>query len=343
MTSIQNIAKEYLQKQTQNLKAPKKDLQMVLTDKATLSKMSIQIYHINGDIPKFRDLLRQLLILKNLNHFNIANVKRGLLIQNVLFLEKAHLDYNLKTVLVERGSGLSDDHIKYIFYQLVLSVACLHSQEVEHLGLSPECVLLTNHCDVKLSGFQDATPRFLPKPSEAESVYQDYYMAPELILNNSQNAHCPFKADIWALGCIFFELLERKHVLGYKRPYLDQLKWIFRLLGSPSDTRWILNNEARKWATGLREQPKRMASTYLGPKRSCAKARDLLDQMLRLNPFERADIISVLRHPYFSDIFHEHDIVFGKSRLNSADFAPCHPNNQDFDSMKNALSKMSMF
>lgn len=343
MSTLHTIANDFMKKRKKARTGTRVDFGMIVTDKTTRSKKSIKIFNVKNDISKFRNLLRQLLVLKHLKHFNIANVDEGLLTQNVLFLERDHLDYNLQQVLLERGSGLSDDHIKYIFYQLVLSIAYLHFQKIEHLNLSPECVLLTNNCDVKLSGFEEANPQFLPKPKEAKSVYQTYYVAPELILNNGQNAHCLYKADIWALGCIFFELLERKHVLGFKRPFLDQLKWEFKLLGSPLETRWIKNNEAKKWVTGLRPQQKKFASSYLGPRNSCKNTRDLLDRMLQINPHERADALSLLRHSYFSDIFHENDVQFYKSKIDSNEFLPCHPNNEDFSSMRKALSKMSIF
>jgi len=253
-------------------------------------------------------------------------------------------DYNLKQVLREKNKGLTDDHVKYIFYQILLSIAYLHSQEIEHLNLNPNIILLTNECDVKLSGFSKANPSYLPKATELKSIYQDYYVAPEIILNNGNNSHCPYKADIWALGCIFFELLERKHVLGYKRQYLDQLMWMFKLLGSPNrkKLKWVKNFEAKKWVSRLRAQAKREPSSYLGVGHADNDAKDLLNKMLKINPYERSTALNLLKHPYFAEIFHENDVKFFKTKTSSLDYMCCHPQNENLRVMRMAAIKLSM-
>jgi serine/threonine protein kinase len=299
---------------------------------------------IKSDISDFRKILRKMTILKNLKHDNLVELKSSLVLNSHVFLEFDFIEYNLKQVLKEKNRGLTDDHVKYIFYQTVLSVAYLHSQGVEHLNLRPEAVLLTNECDVKLSKMSEANPSFLPKPAELKSIYQDYYVAPEMILNNGNNTHCSFKADIWALGCIFFELLERKNVLNYKRQYLDQLKWMFRLLGSPErkDLKWVRNLEAKKWVSSLGSYSKREPSSYVGENNASSVARDLLDKMLKINPLERLDVEQILKHEYFQELFHERDILFGAPRVKIVDFMPCHPSNKNLRAMKHAAINLGL-
>lgn len=343
MSTLKKFAKDFLYNQM-NKNGVKKDDQMRIVKESETSKKKIKTYEIKNNLSKFRNVLRKITILKSLNHDNIVKINESLISKDHLMMEMDYYDYNLKQVLREKNKGLTDDHVKYIFYQILLSVAYLHSQEIEHLNINPDCILLTNECDVKLSGFSKANPKYLPKATELKSIYQDYFMAPELILNNGNNTHCQFKADIWSLGCIFFELLERKHVLGYKRQYLDQLKWMFKLLGSPSrkQLNWIQNFEAKKWVSRLKSQKARTASSYLGPNNVDKNAHDLLDKMLKINPFERSSALKLLKHPYFSELYHENDVMFLKSAVNVLDFMPCHPHNENSRVMRMTAIKLSM-
>ena len=222
-------------------------------------------------------------ILKILDHDNVISIQDSLIKENCLFMELEFMDFNLKEVLVNKKGGLSSDHIKYIFYQMVLGVAYLHAQGVEHLELRPKHVLVSNDCDVKISGFKKSKPTFLPKEDDPNSVKQNYYTSPEIILNNGRTLHCAFKSDIWSLGCMFFELLEKKHLFDYKRHYLDQLFWIFKLLGSPNrnSSHWIKNSDAKQFVEKLGKHPVKLASSYIGQGNACPLAKDLLDKMLR--------------------------------------------------------------
>ena len=343
MNTLKAFSNEYLTLH-KHKKSSKDNTQAMILNQPGQSKRKIKIHEIKTSHSDFRKVLRKMPLLKSLNHDNLVDLKNTLMVQNHVFLEFDYVDYNLKQVLREKNKGLTDDHVKYIFYQIMLAVAYLHSQNIEHLNLSPDAVLLTNECDVKLSRFSEANPVFLPKPAELKSIYQDYYVAPEIILNNGNNAHCPFKADIWALGCIFFELLERKNVLGYKRQYLDQLTWMFRLLGSPERKQlsWIKNLEAQKWVSRLKSHPKKSASSYVGPKNADDQARDLLDKMLKIDPFKRAEIKELLRHPFFNELYHEKDLDFANSGVKIVDFLACHPNNESLRSMRMAAIKLGM-
>ena len=64
-----------------------------------------------------------------------------------------------------------------------------------------------------------------------EYVVTRWYRAPELLLScDSYDAGI----DIWSVGCILAELLQRKPLFPGK-DYIDQLKLIIKTLGTPSD------------------------------------------------------------------------------------------------------------
>jgi mitogen-activated protein kinase 7 len=278
-------------------------------------------------------------IQKSLNHENIAQIKDTLATKNFMFVESESLEFNLREILTAKKNCLSNQHIKYIFYQMILSVANLHDKGIEHLNLSPSSFMIDKHCEVKLNDFSSANPIFLPKRIEMKSTYQNYYTAPETILNNGNNDHCSYKSDIWSLGCIFFELLEGKNVFYHERFYLEQIKWMFKLLGTPTRTNmsWIKNTQAKNWVSKLKKEPKRLPSSYLGQKDLSAKTTDLLNKMLAINPHERLSVLQILKHPYFEELFDENDLKFSESRLSLKNMIECHPENNDLREIKKSL------
>jgi serine/threonine protein kinase len=343
MTSLRKSCLKFFS----NLNEPEKDFDEVAFAEFLVaqpfSDTKIQIFHIQNDLAESQKILKMLQIQKNLSHANIASIKDSLATPNLLILEVETLEFTLKNVLNSKKKDLTLNHTKFMFYQMALAVAYLHSQGVEHLNLHPRAFLISNDCEVKLSDFGSANLQNMPKHDELKSSHQNYYISPEIILNNGNNSHCPFKADIWALGCMFFELLEGQSLFYYSRFYLDQLKWMFRFLGAPlrNELDWIVNNSARAWVANMSFSQKK-ASSYLGQKTKCPFARDLLDKMLNIDPRKRVSINDLLRHPFFQDLFDEEDLDFGKRRFNVKQFTHCHPEYKDLTGVKKSLISQTL-
>ena len=64
-----------------------------------------------------------------------------------------------------------------------------------------------------------------------EYVVTRWYRAPELLVENQVYST---SIDVWAVGCIFAEMLGRK-ALFPGRDYLHQLRLIIDVLGTPSE------------------------------------------------------------------------------------------------------------
>jgi serine/threonine protein kinase len=305
---------------------------------------NISIYPIDDNINTNQKTLKMIKLQKSFNHENISKIKDSLATKNFIFIESESMECSLKEILSSTKKCLSEDHIKYILYQMVVSIANLHDKGVEHLDVHPLSFMIAKNCHTKLTNFINANPVFLPQREELKSTYQNYYVAPEIILNNGKNGHCSFKADIWALGCVFFEMLEEKNVFYHQRFYLDQIKWIFRLLGTPSRTSigWIQNLEAKQWVLKLKKEAVRKPSSYLGRKDLSSNARDLLDQMLVVNPYHRLSALQILKHPFFEDIYDHNDLRFSESCVNSKRLLICHPRNEDLAHIKKTLIKETL-
>lgn len=91
-----------------------------------------------------------------------------------------------------------------------------------------------------------------------EYVVTRWYRAPELLLSCEQYTAA---IDVWSVGCILAELLQRKPLFAGK-DYIDQLKLIIKLLGSPSDAdlSFISSVKARAYIKAL---PSAVVGNYL--------------------------------------------------------------------------------
>ena len=107
------------------------------------------------------------------------------------------------------------------------------------------------------------------------------------------------KVDIWSVGCIFAELILRRPIFPGQN-YLDQLKIIFEIMGTPKDLTWIKTPEAKRWVQKLKPHNGKDLSQLF--EKASPKALDLLKQMLLLDPSKRISALDAVAHSYLSDL-----------------------------------------
>jgi serine/threonine protein kinase len=79
----------------------------------------------------------------------------------------------------------------------------VHDKGICHRDLKPENILLTDTEIIKICDFGSAKI-ITPTSKNTPYIVSRYYRAPELILACSDYSN---KIDIWAIGCIFAELM----------------------------------------------------------------------------------------------------------------------------------------
>ena len=97
----------------------------------------------------------------------------------------------------------------------------IHSANVLHRDLKPSNLLVNANCDLKICDFGLARTTS-ENDFMTEYVVTRWYRAPELLLNA---ADYTASIDIWSVGCIYMELLNRKPLLP-GRDYVHQLRSI---------------------------------------------------------------------------------------------------------------------
>ena len=117
---------------------------------------------------------------------------------------------DLQKYLANHGE-VEERQVLQIFTQLILGLDYIHSQNILHRDIKTANVFLFRKGLVKLGDFGIA--REVSNDELAHTLIgTPYFMCPELLRGQSYG----FPADVWAAGCVLFELMARKHAFTGK-------------------------------------------------------------------------------------------------------------------------------
>ena len=152
-----------------------------------------------------------------------------------IYLVFEFMETDLHAVI--RHSLLKEVHKQYVIYQLLYSLAYMHSGDLLHRDIKPSNLLLNSDCLLKVADFGLARSCQSAGP-EANPVLTDYvatrwYRAPEILLGSTSYTK---GVDMWSVGCILGELILGKPILPGTST-MNQLDLIIEITGKPSPVR----------------------------------------------------------------------------------------------------------
>lgn len=168
---------------------------------------------------------------------------------------------------------LAETLARVIMRQLIEGVQVLHSKNIIHRDLKPENILMMNNgdeseVDVKIADFGLATFYSEEKPP-AKNCGTTGYTAPEVLSKRPYGKSC----DIWSLGVILYAMLH-----GYL-PFTDK------------------DNTAMKQKILIGE------FRFSRRTKISSEGKDLITQMLSMDPSQRPTADNITDHPWFGTEF----------------------------------------
>ena len=112
----------------------------------------------------------------------------------------------------EKNEKISEDLIWLFFIKMTLGLAAIHKLKILHRDLKALNIFLSEKSEVKIGDLGVAKILNNSGSFAKTLVGTPYYLSPELCGDKPYNN----KSDIWALGCILYELCTFKHAFTAK-------------------------------------------------------------------------------------------------------------------------------
>jgi NIMA (never in mitosis gene a)-related kinase len=214
---------------------------------------------------------KEVAVLSQMKHPNIVSYSESFEEGGNLYIVMDYCDGGdlYKKINDQKGKAFTEDQIMDWFVQLCLAVKHVHDRKILHRDIKSQNIFLTKTGIVKLGDFGIA--RVLKNTVELARtcIGTPYYLSPEICENRPYNN----KSDIWALGCVLYELATLKHAFEAGNMRNLVLKII----------RGSFPPVSAKYSRDL---------------------RNLIDMMLRRNPRDRPSVNAVLRMPLMKSRIH---------------------------------------
>nr|XP_012596040.1 serine/threonine-protein kinase Nek8 isoform X7 [Microcebus murinus] len=147
-------------------------------------------------------------VLKLLNHPNVIEYYENFLEDKALMIAMEYAPGGTLAEFIQKrcNSLLEEETILHFFVQILLALHHVHTHLILHRDLKTQNILLDKHrMVVKIGDF--GISKILSSKSKAYTVVgTPCYISPELCEGKPYNQ----KSDIWALGCVLYELASLK-------------------------------------------------------------------------------------------------------------------------------------
>ncbi|NWW92659.1 NEK1 kinase, partial [Rhynochetos jubatus] len=210
---------------------------------------------------------REVAVLANMKHPNIVLYRESFEENGCLYIVMDYCEGGdlFKKINAQKGTLFSEDQILDWFVQICLALKHIHDRKILHRDIKSQNIFLTKDGTIQLGDFGIA--RVLNSTAELARtcIGTPYYLSPEICQNKPYNN----KSDIWALGCVLYEMCTLKH--AFEAGNMKNL--VLKIISGPFP-------------------PVSMRYSY--------DLRNLLSQLFKRNPRNRPSVNSILEKNFIA-------------------------------------------
>ena len=268
-------------------------------------------------------ILREIRLLKFLNHENIIQIKDLFPAVSVRSLESIYVVTEFMSSdlmqIIHSQNPLPEEQVIFILMQILSALKYLHSANILHRDLKPSNILINEDWEIKIWDFGLAramSTREINNKDLTVYVTTRIYRAPELLFGWENYSRA---IDMWSVGWIFAEMLNRRPLFGANN-HIKQAGMIYNLVGSLEEIKNSIFASKIRFFEPLENRKDPNGSFDKIFQSHSEKAKDLLRKMLYIDPSKRITIDDALNHPYFEDYSEEIEDLENWSRTFDTEF-----------------------
>ena len=232
--------------------------------------IAVKKMSINHSEKKHSNIIKEINLLKNLDHPNIVKYYDYFEEEDFIYLMMEYLEGGTLRQYMNNKSDITEDEARIIIRQLLTALSYLHyTCDICHRDVKPENIMFTNKNDInelKLLDFGLSSDSFESK-NYLENCGTLIYMAPEQINNLIYSK----AVDVWSVGIILYMLLNKG-----KNPFYIKGETQEKIIKN------IKNNNI----------------TYSNDCLISNMGKHLINKLLKKNPSYRYTIRPALEHPW---------------------------------------------
>eukprot|EP00761_Pharyngomonas_kirbyi_P014472 gb/GECH01014502.1/.p1 GENE.gb/GECH01014502.1/~~gb/GECH01014502.1/.p1 ORF type:complete len:520 (+),score=163.89 gb/GECH01014502.1/:1-1560(+) len=209
--------------------------------------------------------LKEVQVLRMLKHPNVIGYRESFLSPRHLVIIMDFADGgDLHSIIHDsEGEYMLEEDILDLFIQIAQGLSHIHENNILHRDLKTQNIFLTKDNVVKLGDFGISKVLTSHTDVAKTMIGTPFYLSPEMCEDKPYD----FKSDIWALGCVLYEMATLRHAFtGQNLPAL-----IMKILKGKYPPI---------------------------PEQYSSELRELIDSMLQLNPENRPTIQHILSLPF---------------------------------------------
>lgn len=236
--------------------------------------------------------IREVKYLRELEHQNVISLLDVFSSKTNLNLVLEWLETDLEMIIKNHTLVFLPADIKSWIAMTLRGLEFCHRNFILHRDLKPNNLLIAADGQLKIADFGLARDFADPGYKMTCQVITRWYRPPELLFG------CRYYStavDMWSVGCIFAELMLRTPYLPGESD-MDQLKTIFRALGTPTEEEWPGHTKLPDYVPVGQFTKSSMRDLFTAATADCS---NLLSKFFIYEPRKRISARDALHHPYF--------------------------------------------